>query len=66
MATFDEHYVVDENGNRVGVLLNIKDYEKLLEELEELDCIRAYDADKASGDKAIPLEEAIEVIERGQ
>ncbi len=58
MTTFEEHYVVDQQGNRVGVLLNIQHYEKLLEELEELDCIRAYDAAKASGDEAIPLEEA--------
>ena len=66
MTTFGEHYVVDEKGNRVGVLLNIRNYEKLLEELEELDSIRAYDAAKESGDEAIPLEEAIEEIERGQ
>ena len=57
MTTFDEHFVVDEQGNRVGVLLNIKDYEKLLEGLEELDSIRAYDAAKASGDEAIRIEQ---------
>ena len=66
MNTFEEHYVVDKEGNRVGVLLNIQDYEKLLEELEELDCIRAYDAAKASCDEAIPIDEAIEEIERGR
>ena len=65
MTTFDEHYVVDGKGNRVGVLLNIRDYEKLLEELEELDSIRAYDAAKASDEEAIPLDEAIEEIGRG-
>lgn len=66
MTTFEEHYVVDEKGKRVGVLLNIQDYEKLLEELEELDSIRAYDAAKASGDEAIPFNEAIDEIERSQ
>ena len=66
MTTFGDHYVVDEKGNPVGVLLNIQDYEKLLEELEELDSIRAYNTAKASGDEAIPLEDAIEEIERGQ
>ena len=64
--TSKERYLVDESGNRVGVLLDIKDYEKLLEELEELDSIRAYDAAKASADEVIPLEEAIDEIERGQ
>ena len=65
MTTFEERYVVDKKGKRVGVLLSIQDYEKLLEELEELDSIRAYDAAKASGDEAISLEDAIEEIERG-
>jgi len=59
-----ERYVVDEKGNRVGVLLDIEDYHKLLAELEELESIRAYDAAKASGDKAIPFEQAVAEIER--
>jgi hypothetical protein len=49
--------VVDETGNRVAVVLDISDYYKLLEELEELESVRAYDAAKASGDKAIPFEQ---------
>jgi prevent-host-death family protein len=28
-------YVVDENGKRVGVLLDIEEYERMVEELEE-------------------------------
>ena len=35
MVTFNQRYVVDESGNRVAVLLDIADYHKLLEELEE-------------------------------
>lgn len=64
MSTFKERYVVDENGNRIGVLLDVADYCKLLEELEELESIRAYDAAKASGDEAIPFEQAVAEIER--
>ena len=63
MTAFNERYVTDEKGNRVGVLLDIGDYRKILEELEELDSIRAYDAAKASGDEAIPFDEAVEEIE---
>ena len=66
MAQFKERYVVDEIGNRVGVLLDIKDYHKLLEELEELESIRAYDAAKVSGDEVIPFNKAVDEIERGQ
>jgi hypothetical protein len=46
------------------VLLEIEDYHKLLEALEELDCIRAYDDAKASGDEAIPFEEAVKEIDQ--
>ena len=59
-----ERYVVDEDGNRVGVILDIADYQTLLEALEELEAIRVYDAAKASGDPAIPFEQAIAEIER--
>ena len=31
-----ERFVVDENGNRTGVLLPVEDYEKLLEDLHDL------------------------------
>ena len=41
----------------------LKVYRKLLDELEELDSIRAYDAAKASGEKPIPIEQAIAEIE---
>ena len=49
MIELKEHYVIDEQGNRVGVLLDMETYRKLLEALEELESIRAYDAAKASG-----------------
>lgn len=54
-----KRYLIDEDGNRLGVVLDIKDYQRLLEELEELETLRAYDAAKASGDQAIPFEEAV-------
>ena len=63
MIPLKERFIVDENGRRVGVLLAIEDYRQLLEALEELEAIRAYDAAKASGDEAIPLEQALAEIE---
>jgi hypothetical protein len=59
-----ERFIVDENGQRIGVLLDIEDYQRLLEELEELDAIRAYDAAKASGDEVLPLEQALAELEK--
>ena len=61
-----EQYVVDKDGKPVGVILDIDIYRKMLEELEELASIRAYDTAKASSDEAIPLEQAIDEIERGR
>ena len=66
MAAIRERYIVDEKGKRVGVLLDLDAYRHLLEEAEELDAIRAYDAAKASGDEAIPFEQAVADIERGR
>lgn len=64
MITLKEQYIIDESGNRVSVVLDISDYRKLLEELEELESIRAYDAAKASGDEIIPFKQAVAEIER--
>jgi hypothetical protein len=64
MLQSKERFIVDENGQRIGVLLDIEDYQRLLEELEELEAIRAYDAAKASGDEVLPLEQALAEIEK--
>ncbi len=63
MIKLKEHFVTDEKGDRIGVLLDIEEYLKLLEELEELESIYAYDAAKVSNDEAIPFEQAISEIE---
>lgn len=39
MINLKERYVVDEKGTRIAVLLDIEDYQKLLEDLEELESI---------------------------
>jgi hypothetical protein len=36
MAAVDERYVVDAKGKRTGVLLSVRQYEKLLEDLHDL------------------------------
>ncbi len=64
MSLVKERYVIDGKGKTVSVLLDMEDYGKIIEELEELESIRAYDAAKASGDEIIPFEQAVEEIER--
>lgn len=64
MLTLNEQYLVDAEGNRIKVVLDLAEYERLLAALEELDDLRAYDEAKVSGETAIPLEQAIAEIER--
>ena len=40
----DEQFVVDAQGKRLGVLLDLETYERLREAEEDLSDIRAYDA----------------------
>ncbi|HWQ95465.1 MAG TPA: hypothetical protein VN418_08240 [Gammaproteobacteria bacterium] len=48
------------------MILGIAEYEKLIDEVDELEAIRAYDAAKAAGDEAIPFEQAVAEIERSR
>jgi len=66
MNPIKARYIVDEKGNRVGVLLDWDDYRRLLEALEELESIKAYDAAKASDEERIPFDKAIKEIERSR
>ncbi len=66
MVAMNERFVVDKDGNRIGVYLDIGDYRKLMEALEDLEEIRAYDEAKASNDEAIPFEQAVKEIENGR
>ena len=59
-----ERYLTDEDGRRVAVVLTLDAYQTLLEELEELESLRAFDRAKASDDEIIPLEDAVAEIER--
>jgi len=53
-----EKYITDEQGNQIGILLDIEEYRKLLQDSEELDAIRAYDL--AISEEEIPFEVAME------
>ena len=62
----ERQFVVNERGEKVAGVIGIEEYEKILEELEELDDIRAYDEAKASGETPIPLEQALAEIRRNR
>jgi hypothetical protein len=49
---------------KTDVVLPIEHYQRILEELEELESIRAFDTAKGSADEAIPAEQAFSEIEK--
>ena len=66
MGALKQQFIEDKQGNRIAVLMPIDQYNKMLEQLEEIDDIRAYDAAKAEKDEAIPFDQAVEDIEKGR
>ena len=63
MVKVKERFVVDDQGKKMEVVLPIDEYEKILEELEELESIRAFDTAKAEADEALPADLAFSEIE---
>jgi hypothetical protein len=66
MERVSERFLTNKKGRRISVVLNMKEYKKILEELEELESIRAYDAAKKEKSEMIPLERALGEIERSR
>ena len=54
-------FVTNERGEKVAVVIPIEEYEKLLEELEDSDAAREFQAAKASGEIPVPFAEAIAI-----
>lgn len=62
--TLHPQFVTDSNGKAVSVLLPMKEFQSILEELEELDDIKLYDKAKKNDDGVrIPMDEAFRKIE---
>lgn len=59
-------FLTNEKGERIAVVISIEDYEKILDDLEELWAIREYDDAKAAGELPIPFDEAVANIERNR
>lgn len=57
-------FVTDEKGKKVAVVVPLKEYEKMLDELEELDCIKVYDQVKESEVEYIPIRKAFKSLEK--
>ena len=56
-------FIINEKGNRTGVILSIKDFDRILDELDESHTIRMYD--KAKEDKLTfrPLNDVLKEVQ---
>ena len=57
MKISSPQYITDNKGKKLSVILPMKEYEYLLNELEELEDIRVYDEVKSRNEESIPFDE---------
>ncbi len=63
MINVHPEYIVDENSKKKAVVIPFVEWVRIVDEIEELDDIRAYDAAKSIDEKSIPFEQAINEIQ---
>lgn len=66
MAVSKHQFVVDDSGERKAIILDIAEYQRLVEAAEELEALQAYDAAKVAGDETTPFDQAVDEIERNR
>ena len=63
MIDLHPHYITDNTGKKISVVLPMKDFKAIMEELEELEDIKIYDEAKKSNEPSIPIDDAFKMIE---
>ena len=58
MLTVHPQYITDNAGKKISVVLPMKDFKVIMEELEELEDIKLYDEAKKGKLEFLPAEEA--------
>ncbi len=66
MLIVHPEFVVDERQKRKAVLLPYDEWQKIVEEMEELDDIRAYDESKAKPSDSVLFDTAVKEIREGK
>ncbi len=59
-------FITDDKGKKLAVVLPIKDYNKLMEELEDLEDNKEFEKAMSRKQEFIPFEQAIEEIEESR
>lgn len=63
MVKVHPQFITDTSGKKISVVLPMKDFKAILDELEELEDIRLYDEAKKSKELSFPIDEAFSMIE---
>ena len=63
MPELKPKFITDSQGNKVSVVLSMKEFKWLIDKLEDLEDIRLYDEAKKSKEPSIPIDEAFRLIE---
>lgn len=51
------HFITDEQGNRISIVIPIKEYNQMIEDLEEFHDVKLYDEVKERQEDSLPLED---------
>ena len=57
-------FITDTKGKKISAIVPIKEYNQILEQLDELACIKAYDKAKSGKQQFVPLKEALRQVEK--
>ena len=63
MHAINPKYITDNTGKKISVVLPMKDFKAIMEELEELEDIKLYDDAKNSKEPSFQIDDAFKIIE---
>ncbi|MCP3660425.1 MAG: hypothetical protein GY830_09020 [Bacteroidetes bacterium] len=65
MMSVNPKYITNNNGEKIGVILSMKDYNKMIDELEMHEDVKLYDKVKSKNESSIPLESYLKMRKKG-
>jgi hypothetical protein len=63
MLTVHPQYITDNTGKKISAVLPMKEFETILDALEDLEDISLYDESKNDHEPAVPKNKAMQIIE---
>jgi hypothetical protein len=63
MLTVNPQYITDHTGKKISAIISMKEFKIIMEELDDLEDLRLYDAAKMSNEPSIPIDEAFKMLD---